>query len=69
MNKMNSIIEMFAADAINAPETVTGGGGKGGGLSKAKSQKSNGSGKAKSGKSAGKGSAKGGGKGNWGACN
>ena len=49
----NTIIEKFAADAINAPAAVTGGGGKcGGGSGKNKSGK--GSGKNKSNKGSGK---------------
>ena len=54
----NTIIEKFAADAINAPATVTGGGGKGG------SKKKSGGNKKKSGGSKKKsGSSKSGGKG------
>lgn len=60
----NSIIEKFAADAINAPAAVTGGGGKCGGSGKGKSKK--GSGKNKSNK--GSGSNKSGKSGGGGCC-
>ena len=57
----NSIIEKFASDAINAPATVTGGGGKCGGKSGGSNKKSGGS-KNKSGGSKNKsGSSKSGG--------